>query len=175
MKISPIDILHKTFSKKMMGVDGEEVADFLQEAAHQMETLLHERNALKEQIRERDIRLNEYKERDQVLQNTITTANQMAERFRQDAEREAQLIITDAHQKADAVTREARESLKKMYQEVTELKRMRLQFEANLKALAQAHLSLIEQGEKYMPAMQLPNHNIAASEKTAGVSPLAAE
>lgn len=175
MKISPIDIMHKSFGKKMMGLDAEEVADFLQQVAHQMETLLHERNALKETLREKDLRLSEFKERDQVLQATITTANQMAERYRQDAEREAQLVITDAHQKAEAIGREARESLKGMYKEVTELKRMRLQFEANLKALAQAHLSMIDQGEKYMPQMQLPNHHIATNEKTAGISPLAAE
>jgi cell division initiation protein len=31
---------------------------------------------------------------------------------------------------------------------------MRLQFEANLKALAQAHLALIDQGEKYIPQVQ---------------------
>ena len=175
MKISPIDIMHKSFGKKLMGLNGEEVADFLEQVAHQMESLLHERNALKESLREKDLRLSEYKERDQVLQATITTANQMAERYRQDAEREAQLIITDAHQKSEAITRESRESLKGMYKEVTELKRMRLQFEANLKALATAHLSMIEDGEKFMPAMQLPNHQITTNEKTAGVSPLAVE
>jgi len=32
-----------------------------------------------------------------------------------------------------------------------------MQFEANLKALAQAHLALLEQGEKYMPQASLPN------------------
>ncbi|MNL24613.1 DivIVA protein [compost metagenome] len=87
----------------------------------------------------------------------------MADRLRQDADREAKLIITDAQQKAEIITRDSRDSLKKMYQEVTDLKRVRMQFEANLKALAQAHLSLLEQGEKYMPHMQLPNHNLATS------------
>lgn len=173
MKITPIDIMHKSFTKKMMGFDAEEVSDFLQQIAAQMETLLHERNALKEALREKDLNLMEYKERDQVLKTTIATANQMAERFRQDAEREAKLIITDAQQKAEMITRDSRDSLKKMYQEVTDLKRMRMQFEANLKAMAQAHLSLLEQGEKYMPQMQLPNHNIQ-TDKSTGVSPVSA-
>ena len=176
MKISPIDIMHKSFGKKMLGgLDAEEVSDFLQAVAHQMETVLHERNALKETLREKELRLSEYKERDQVLQATITTANQMAERYRQDAEREAQLILTDAHQKAEGIGREARESLRGMYQEVTELKRMRMQFESNLKAMAQAHLSMIDQSEKYMPQMQLPNHHMTSNDKTAGISPLAVE
>ena len=32
-----------------------------------------------------------------------------------------------------------------------------MQFEANLKAMAQAHLSLLDQGETFMPKMRLPN------------------
>lgn len=180
MKITPIDIAHKSFGKKMMGLDAEEVMDFLQQIAGQMEALIQERNSLKEAIREKELSLMEYKERDQVLKETIATATQMADRLRQDAEREARLIITDAQQKAEIITRDSRDSLKKMYQEVTELKRARMQFEANLKALAQAHLSLLEQGEKYMPQMNLPNHSITNNTANNGgrstnISPLSAE
>jgi cell division initiation protein len=180
MRITPIDIAHKSFSKKLMGLDADDVTDFLQQVASQMEALIQERNTLKEAMREKELSLLEYKERDQILKETITTASQMAERLRQDADREARLIIADAQQKAEIITRDSRDSLKKMYQEVTDLKRVRMQFEANLKALAQAHLSLLEQGEKYMPQMQLPNHNIAPTNgsgqgRSPNVSPLSAE
>lgn len=181
MKITPIDIAHKSFGKKMMGLDADEVNDFLQQIAGQMESLIQERNALKEGLREKELSLMEYKDRDQVLKETIQTATQMADRLRQDAEREAKLIIVDAQQKAEIITRDSRDSLKKMYQEVTELKRARMQFEANLKALAQAHLSLLEQGEKYMPQAALPNHNIVNNTngnnngRSTNISPLSAE
>lgn len=181
MRITPIDIAHKSFGKKIMGLDAEEVVDFLQQIASQMESLIQERNTLKEGIREKELSLLEYKERDQILKETIATATQMADRLRQDAEREAKLIIADAQQKAEIITRDSRDSLKKMYQEVTDLKRVRMQFEANLKAIAQAHLSLLEQGEKYMPQMQLPAHNIVGgnsnttTSRSAGISPLSAE
>lgn len=181
MRITPIDIAHKSFGKKMMGLDAEEVTDFLQQVAAQMETLIQERNTLKENVREKELSLLEYKERDQVLKETIATATQMADRLRQDAEREAKLIIADAQQKAEIITRDSRDSLKKMYQEVSDLKRTRMQFEANLKALAQAHLALLEQGEKYMPQMHLPAHNIVNSnqgttaQRSPNISPLSAE
>lgn len=181
MKITPIDIAHRSFAKKMMGLDAEEVMDFLQQVASQMETLIQEKNTLKEALREKELSLLEYKERDQVLKETIATATQMADRLRQDAEREAKLIIADAQQKAEIITRDSRDSMKKMYQEVNELKRTRMQFEANLKALAQAHLALLEQGEKYMPQAQLPNHNMVngntnnAGPRSTNISPLSAE
>lgn len=177
MKITPIDIVHKSFGKKMMGIDAEEVNEFMAQIASQMEALIQERNSLKEALREKELNLLEYKERDQVLKNTIATASQMTERLRQDSEREAKLIIADANQKAEIIMRDSRDSLKKMYQEITELKRARMQFEANLKALVQAHLTLLEQGEKYMPQMQLPNHNITSATgngKSTEISPLSA-
>jgi cell division initiation protein len=57
----------------------------------------------------------EYKERDKVLKDTITTATQMAERMRTDADREARLIIADAQQKAEIITRDSRDSLEEVY------------------------------------------------------------
>ncbi|MFP5518540.1 MAG: DivIVA domain-containing protein [Bdellovibrionia bacterium] len=161
MKITPIDIAHKSFGRKAFGLNQDEVYEYLQAISQAMESLIHERNALKETLREKELSLLEYKERDQVLKNTISTATQMADRLRQDAEREAKLIIADAQQKAEIITRDSRDSLKKTYQEIGDLKKARMQFEVNLKALAQAHIALLEQGEKYMPQMQLPEHSIA--------------
>lgn len=169
MKITPIDIAHKNFGKKMLGLDEAEVNDFLQQIASSMEALILERNSLREQMREKEMQLNEFKERDQVLKNTISTAGQMADRLRADAERECKLIIMDAQQKAEIIVRDSRDSLRKMYQEVTDLKRVRMQFEANLKALAQAHLTLLDQGEKYMPAIGL--NNVAMESEAAAATP----
>src|SRR5437868_6541307 len=98
MKITPIDIVHKSFNKKMLGIDAEEVNDFMAQIASQMEALIQERNTLKEALREKELSLLDYKERDQVLKSTIATATQMTERLRQDSEREAKLIIADANQ-----------------------------------------------------------------------------
>lgn len=155
MKHYPSEIAHKTFEKKMMGYDPDDVSDFLTIIAAQMEALLQERTAFQKALKEKELQLLEYKDRDQVLKATISSASQMTDRMRSDAEREAKLIINDAQQKAEIITRDAKDSLKKVYQEVADLKKSRMQFEANLKAMAQAHLSLLEQGEMFMPRMRL--------------------
>ena len=139
-----------------MGYDPDEVSDFLTVVAAQMDALLQERNSLREALKEKELSVLEYKERDQVLKATITSASQMAEKMRADSEREAKLIINDANQKAELITRDAKDSLKKVFGEIADLKRMRMQFEANLKAMVQAHLSLLEQGQQFMPRMSLP-------------------
>lgn len=144
----------------MMGYDPDDVSHFLTIVAAQMEALLQERNALREALKEKDLSLLEYKDRDQVLKATITSASQMTEKMKIDAEREAKLIINDAQHKAEVITRDAKDSLRKTYQEIAEVKRMRLQFEANMKAMVQAHMTLLEQSESFMPKMRLPELDI---------------
>ncbi len=152
MRIAPIDIAHKTFHRKMMGFDPDEVMDFLRLMAEELEGLIKERNSLRESMREKELAISEYRERDELLKSTITTATRMSEKIQVDAEREAKLILHDANQKAETIVRESRDSLKRIYQEINDLKRVRMQFENNLKALIQSHLAMVEQGHKIMPS-----------------------
>ncbi len=168
MKIAPIDIVHKTFSRKMMGLDQDEVMDFLKSVASELENTIRERNQLRESLREKDLAIIDFKERDELLKSTITTAQKMSERIQSDANREAKLILHDAHQKAEMIQRDARDSLKRVYQEVSDLKRLRMQFEHNLKAVVQSHLAMIEQSQSLVPSPNLDPSmgNFIASSET---------
>ncbi len=151
MKIAPIDIAHKTFGRKLGGINAEEVTVFLKEVAEEMESLIRDRNQLKEQIRERELQMLEYKERDKALKETIMTAHKMTETLRKDAEREAALILNHAKQQADMIIRDSRDSLKKTYQDITDMKRQKNQFEISLKNLISSHMELLERNAGYLP------------------------
>lgn len=155
MRIAPIDITHRTFSKKMMGVDSQEVYDFLRDVADQMEELVRERQRLKEEITKKDQSLAEYIERDQALRATIQAASKMSDQFRTDAEKEAQLIVSDARQRAEILMKDARDSLKKMYYDIADLKKARMQYETTLRSLLQAHITMLDQGKKIFPEPNL--------------------
>lgn len=157
MKIAPIDIAHKTFGRKMMGLDADEVNEFLRAIAEEFEAVIRERNQLKEAMREKDIQILEYKERDKALKETIMTAHKMTEGLRKDAEREAQLILHDAAQKADAIVRDSRDSLKKTYQEISDLKRAKTQFEAQLRGVIATYSEMLDRTSGY------PAHMASAS------------
>jgi cell division initiation protein len=151
MRIAPIDITHRTFSKKMMGVDPQEVYDFLRDVADQMEELVRERTRLKEELTKKDQSLAEYIERDQALRATIQAASKMSDQFRADAEKEASLITSDARQRAEILMKDARDSLKKMYYEIADLKKARMQYETTLRSLMQAHITMLDQSKKIFP------------------------
>jgi cell division initiation protein len=151
MKIAPIDIAHKTFTRRMMGYDQDEVSQFLRQVAEELEAVIRDRNNLRESIREKELAILEYRERDDLLKSTITTATKMSGKIQQDAERESRLILNDAKQQSEMIVRDARDSLKKIFQEISDLKRIRMQYENNLRALVQSHLTMMEQGHKLMP------------------------
>lgn len=148
MRISPVDISNKSFSKKMMGLDAQEVYEFLRDVADQMEELVRERNRLKEECAKKDQEMREYKERDEALRATIQAASKMSEQFRQDAERESDLIINDARQRSEVLIKDARDSLKRMYYEIADLKKSRMQYETSLRALMESHLTMLDQSRK---------------------------
>ena len=152
MKIAPIDIAHKQFSKKMMGVDSDEVYSFLQQIAEEMEVLIRERNTLRENLREKDLQIHEYRERDKALRDTISTAQKMSEKISEEATREARLILNDANQQAEVIVRDARDSLKRIYQDISDLKKLKIQLDSNMRSLLQGHMALLENQQDYIPA-----------------------
>lgn len=156
MKYYPAEIAHKTFDRKMMGYDPEQVKQFLLSLSHQLENMVAAQTALEEELKNKELQLHEYRDRENILRSAITQTTQMTDKMKDEAERECKLIIQDAQQKAEIITRDAKDSLRKIYQDIADLKKSRLQFEANLKAMAQAHLALLDQSESYMPRMKLP-------------------
>ena len=160
MKFYPTEIANKTFDRKMMGFDPEQVVNFLTVIAAQTESLAQQIQALTEELKEKELQLHEFRDRDNVLRSAITQATKMTEQMKTETEHEVKIIISDAQQKAETITRDAKDSLRKIYQEISDLKKSRMQFEANLKAMAQAHLSLLEQAEAYMPKMRMQHMDL---------------
>lgn len=174
MRISPVDISNKNFSKKVMGLDAQEVYEFLRDVADQMEELVRERNRLKEECAKKDTEMREYKERDEALRATIQAASRMSEQFRQDAEREADLIINDARQRSEVLIKDARDSLRRMYHEIADLKKSRMHYETSLRAMMESHLTMLDQSRKVFtdPVIAPPRiETVAEADEFSEISP----
>lgn len=169
MRVAPIDIAHKTFGRKLYGLDTEEVYDFLRDIADEVEGMVRKQEQLVEKQKGSETALEEFRQREDVLKQTLQTASQMSERMKAEAQRESDLIIREARQRADIIIKEARESLRKMYQDINDLKKSRMQFEAGLKSLIKAHLAMIDQGHAVVPdpALSAPDLEIPAPQKAA--------
>ncbi len=151
MKVTPIDILHKAFTKKIRGYDTQEVYDFLQEVSESLENVVRERNHLKEQLRQKELMIMEYKERDEVLKKTITTATKVAENMNENSKKKAQVMIADAHKRSELIIKEAQDSLSGYYKEIGELRKVYSKFDAQLRTGIHTHLALLDQMKDFLP------------------------
>ncbi len=146
MKLNIDDIVTKTFTRKFLGgYSASEVEDFLKSIAEELEVQNQEKKSLSDKLREKEAFLQEYRDREEILRDTIASAQKMAVQIRQDAEKEARFILEDARQKADIIVQDARDSLKTAYQDLSDLKRIHIQLKNTLKSVLQSHQDLLDQ------------------------------
>jgi len=135
----------------MRGFDTAQVQGFLTKVTRELGVAFEDYQETKKTLKKTQVELQEYKEREDLLRKTLATATQMSDKMKTDSGREAKLIVSDAHHKAEMITRDAKDSLRKIYQDISELRRVRLQFEHNLKAILSSHMNMIEQGLRTIP------------------------
>ena len=76
MPITPIDIKKKKFSSQLRGLNPQEVKNFLDVIATEMEALRKERSLLAEKIDELSAKLEGYQKTEKLLKDTLVTAQQ---------------------------------------------------------------------------------------------------
>ena len=140
MKITPLDIQQQQFKGKLIGgLDPEDVDAFLQTVAQQMEDLVRENSELKEQQRRAAQDLEEMAQRETQLRETMLAAQKITEEMKNNARKEATLIVSEAELKAERIVADAENSLNQLNGQIQELKRQRFQFETSLRSLLESH------------------------------------
>ena len=144
MNITPLDITQKQFKKVFRGYEAEEVEAFLALIATEFEALVKETNVLRETNQRQIEEIAEYRSRERALQETLVTAQKASEEIREAARKEAEITISDAELQAEKIVQGAHARFLRIVDDINELKRQRVQFETNVRTLAESHLKLIE-------------------------------
>jgi len=143
MRITPMDIRQQQFTVKMFrGFDTQEVDTFLEDLASDYEALLKENSLLKEQLQTLEERTRGLEEREKVLQETLMTTQRLVEEMKDQARREAGVIIRE----------EAN-----LRGEILGLKRTRRQLAERLRATLEMYQRLLDQDIKPEPEDDAPN------------------
>ena len=160
MKITPLDIHQKRFRPVLRGCDRQEVEAFLSLVAAEFEAVVKEALALREETQRKDEIISEYKSRERALQETLIAAQKASEEIREAARREGEITISEAELQAEKIVQGAHSRFMRIVDDINELKRQRVQFEGNLRALVESHLKLLatfaevprEEQIEFMPA-----------------------
>ena len=117
--ITPLDIENKKFSKQMMnGYNVEDVDDFLDELVIDYEKNYKELAEANEKIDKLTAELEQYKNLEKTLQNTLVMAQSTAEEVKVVAKQQADQLIAEAKAKVEEIQREGNESSLKQLDEI---------------------------------------------------------
>ncbi len=163
MKLTPDDISARVFSGRIVGgFNQKEVTAFLEKVAAEFDEILQANQDLKARMQDKDKQLMEYKEREDLLREAITTAQQTVNKMQEQAEKTARETVEEAHKKANLITQDARDSLKTVYQDLSNLRRVHIQLKNTMKAVLQSHQDLLEQDPMHtlLPGMGVNEEEI---------------
>ncbi|MDR3570211.1 MAG: DivIVA domain-containing protein [Syntrophobacteraceae bacterium] len=145
------DFEGKRFRKRLMGLDPSDVEAFLRDLADELNRSREENENLKNDILTLDAAVKEHREREKTIRAVLVTAQKGAEQVKANAEREAKLIVSEAEVKAEGILKEANNRLIRMEQEMSEMRRNRIQFGARMRSLLDSYSQMLDDDGKLAP------------------------
>ena len=144
MTISKIDLLNRKFTKRVWGYAPEEVDQLLGEVAEMLGVVAEERKNLIKKVKRMEASVDEFRQRDETLRDTLMSTQKMVDDIKGGAQREAQLILDEAKSKAESMVQQGHNRLAQLYEDIENLKRQRSQFEIQLRGLLETHLRVLD-------------------------------
>ena len=145
------DLEGKKFRKRLMRLDPSDVEAFLHEMTEELRQLMEENENLKRVVQTQESEIKEHRERENTIRAVLVSAQKNAEQIRANAEREAKLIVSEAEVKAEGILSEAGNRLIRMEQEMSEMRRNRIQFGARMRALLDSFRQMLDDDGKEAP------------------------
>jgi cell division initiation protein len=142
--LTPVDINKKEFRKVIRGYHEDEVDKFLDQVARDYEINLRKNLDFEEAIQQKDTQLQQYRNLEDTLNNTLILAQKTAEELKQNAVREAQLLLREARAEADELIRQALSKKDSLEFEQAELRQSLAGFKAQIKAFLKVQIDMVD-------------------------------
>lgn len=157
MAITPNDIHNKDFSTKFKCFDPEEVNDFLEEVKKELETLIRDNKDLEKRVKFNEEKVEYFNSIQETLNKSILVAQEAADRLRENARKDAEIIVFEAGKAAQAMLREAAEKATDINRETDLIKKETRIFRQRLQILTQTQLDMIK-NEEWDIVLNTPTH-----------------
>ncbi|HET7565315.1 MAG TPA: DivIVA domain-containing protein [Gemmatimonadaceae bacterium] len=139
--LTPLDVRRYDFGgKTFRGYEPARVEEFRIQVAEELERLTRLVQELEEKTRGSHEQLRSFRERDQALNDALISAQQLRADMREQAEREAKLLLREARAEGERLIEAAREEVHKLEANLAQLEQSRLMFIGQLRALVERQL-----------------------------------
>jgi DivIVA domain-containing protein len=145
--LTPLDVRRYEFGRSLRGYDPERVDQFREQVAEELDRLGRLNADLEARTRGFHEELKAFRDRDKAINEALVSAQQLRSQMKEQAEREAELILREARAEAARSIDEARASIRKLEEECASLDRMRRGYLAQLRMHAERQLAEISAAE----------------------------
>ena len=135
MKISPMDIQRQTFGQRFRGLDPDEVRAYLNIVAEEAAALQMERDRLDQELGSLRSLIDEHRNRETILKNTLLTAQRVSEEIRDNARKEAETTVKEAEMQADRLVELAQGRAHEVERGILDLRAHRSALRTDVRAL----------------------------------------
>lgn len=137
MALTPVEIRHMSPPRTPFGYRTAPTDALLEEIVTSFEDVWRERADLVDKVEQLESDLVRFRELESLLRTTLVSAEQASAQMKEQARREAELILSEAHAEARAVQRRALAENERL---MSESRRLRVQLTAALAALDEPEL-----------------------------------
>jgi DivIVA domain-containing protein len=146
--LTPLDIRRYDFgAKSFRGYDEKKVEDFRNQVAEELERLTRVNQELDSKARGFHEQLRAFRERDKALNEALVSAQQLRSEIREQAEREAQLILREARAEGERQLDAIRNDTRQLEADIVGLEKSRRAFIGQLRQIAERQLAELAAAE----------------------------
>ena len=161
--LTALDARRFDFGNALRGYDRARVDQFREQVAEELERMSRANQELDQKARNFHEQLKSFRERDKALNEALVSAQQLRGEIKEQAEREAQLILREAQAQADTLLQGVRDELRRSEEEVQALWRTRRSYLAQLRHHLERQLSELNSAESEpLPDFTTPRATSAA-------------
>jgi DivIVA domain-containing protein len=142
--LTPLDVRRFEFPSALRGYDRARVDAFRDQVAAEMDRLTRQVAEMESRAKGFHEQLRAFRERDKALNDALVSAQQLRGDIKEQAKKEAQLILREAEMEADRIVDAARAEARSVTGDIDSLERSRRAYLAQLKSLTERQLSEIE-------------------------------
>lgn len=135
MKISPMDIQRQAFGRQLRGFNREDVRTYLNLVAEEVAALQRERDAFAQEIQGLRSLIDEHRERETILKNTLLTAQRLSEEIRDNARKQGESVVKEAELQADRLLELAQARAHDVERGILDLRTHRTALQTDIRAL----------------------------------------
>ena len=145
--LTPLDIRRYDFGSALRGYDKSRVDQFRDQVANEVERLVRQCQDLEAKARGFHEQLKAFRERDKAMNEALISAQQLRGDIREQADREAQLILREARAEGDRIIDQAKAEIRKVESELEGLVKQRRSFLMQVRTMIERQLADIEAAE----------------------------